>query len=353
MKKLITILALIALPLTGLYAQAPLTVKGSLNIAYNSRSQAKPTPGVKDVYELKVNVANSAVFSGKIYDQPQIIDGWINKKVIQPRVLKYDVACDAVNPQNPTQTRNIGRMFGDVPITPDGVYKYDSGSLVVDILPMGSAAGFTSKFGGQALGKPMNRPANWMDTLRRETINITRNVNGKQLTVALKKYDKMDFVQVVLAQGPIQIYQPVTVNGSLIYDYDKSCWFFNNFAVQYADGGVIKIDRIAGTIRWVEDPQRESNGIGQYEFDVRVNEPVSDGTGAFAAQADESAFFTTDTNIPGLTGTMKYKDTINSAGATTSSQVAIDLTGNNISKQQVMVLSKVIIFASVVPMNSD
>jgi hypothetical protein len=50
---------------------------------------------------------------------------------------------------------------------------------------------------------------------------------------------------------------------------------------------------------------------------------------------------------------MKYKDTLKDDGDTLSSQVAIDLSGNNITKQQTMVLCKMIIFAAVVPMNSD
>ena len=43
-------------------------------------------------------------------------------------------------------------MYGFVPINSDGNYDYDKGNLVVDILPMGDAGGFTSKFSGQAAG---------------------------------------------------------------------------------------------------------------------------------------------------------------------------------------------------------
>ena len=45
------------------------------------------------------------------------------------------------------------------------------------------------------------------------------------MTVSLKRYDKMEFHNVVLAEVPVQIYQPVTVNGQMLYDYDKNCWF--------------------------------------------------------------------------------------------------------------------------------
>jgi hypothetical protein len=333
-----------------------LFIKGTMNITYNTHQNPAGTKGIQDVYDINLNVANSVVFHGKMSDTPQIIEGMFSKSVTQPRTLKYDVDCDVVNPANPSQTRNIGRMYGIVPITSDGVYDYDKSSLVIDILPMGNAGGFTSKFSGQAAGKPLVRPANWTDTIR-ETVNINRLVNGKPMTVSLKRYDKMEFHNVVLAEGPVQIYQPVTVNGQMLYDYDKNCWFFNNFTVQYADNGTVKIDRVTGTIRWVKNAQRKINGLGQYEYDIRVNEPAPDAAGVFAAPTDESAFFTSNTTVPGLTGTMKYKDTIKDDGTedglTLSSAVTIDLTGSNITKQQLMVLNKVAIFASVIPMNSD
>jgi len=348
----------------------PLFIKGDMNIKFNTHLNPPGTKGIQDSYNININVANSTLFHGKMTDRPQIIDGWINKTIVQPRSLMYDVDCDVVNPRNPSQTRNIGRMYGFVPISSDGVYHYGSEGnenpkpLVIDILPMGNAGGFTSKFNGTAAGKPLIRPKNWTDTVR-DTVNINRLVNGKPMTVSLKRYDKMEFNNVILAQGPIQIYQPVTVNGTMLYDYDKKCWFFNNFTTQYAEGTTIKIDRIAGTIRWVPDVHRAQTGLGQYEFDIRVNEPVPDGSAVFAAPSDESSFFSTDNTVPGLTGTMKYKDmfdpsTVDSVkdptgedAVTTSSTVTIDLNGNNISKQQLMVLAKVIIFASVIPMNAD
>ena len=163
----------------------------------------------------------------------------------------------------------------------------------------------------------------------------------------------MEFRQHVIGAGPVSIYQPVTVNGELLYDYDKSCWFFNNVTVQYADNGVVKIDRLSGTIRWVESPQRKVNGEGQYEFDIRVNEPPPSADAAFTTKAtDESAFFETDSTVPAVSGTFKYKDVIR-GDTTMSSSVTIDLTASNITKQQLMVVGKVVIFSSVVPMNAD
>jgi len=341
----------------GAFAQSnlpPTFIKGTMGIVFNTHQSPPNTKGIQDVYDININVANSALFHGKMTDRPQIIDGWISKAVTQPRTLHYDVACDVVNPRNPAQTKNIGKLYGMVPISSDGVYHYDQGSLSVDILPMGNAGGFASKFGGVAIGHPLSRPSNWMDTFQCEAVSITRSINGKNSTVVVKKYDKMDFSQTVIAAGPTQRYQPVTMNGQMYYDYDKNCWLLNNMTAQYTDPtGRVQIDRIAGTIRWVEDPNRKANGLGHYDFDMRLNEPPPNENAAFTAPADDSAFFTTDTTIPGLTGTMNYKDTLNADGDTLNSAVTIDLTGNNITKEQTMVLAKVLIFTAVIPFNSD
>ena len=369
MKKLIALVTAAAFTLIGDVAFAQtntsLFIKGDMNIKFNTHLNPPGTKGIQDDYVININVANSALFHGKMTDRPQIIEGWINKAITQPRSLKYNVDLDLINPNKPSQTKNIGRMYGFVPITSDGVYNYNNGSLLVDVLPMGNAGGFTSKFTGTAAGKPLVRPANWTDTLR-ETVNISRLVNGKPMTVSLNHYDKMEFNTVVLAMGPTQNYQPVTVNGTMLYDYDKKCWFFNNFTVQYAEGQNIKFDRVTGTIRWVPDTHRCSNGLGEYQFDVRVNEPLPDSSAAFTpTSTDESAFFSNDTAVPGLSGTMKYKDSFDPKtvdcekdptgdnAIVTSSAITIDLNSNNITKQQLMVLAKVIIFASVIPMNAD
>lgn len=329
------------------FAQTNFPVKGTIDIKFNTRQTEKPPPkGVKDVYTVAVNVANVALFHGTIQDQPQLIDGWISKAISQPRVLTYDINCDVVNPKNPSQTKNVGRMIGSVPISTEGVYQYDRGSLEVSILPMANVGGFSSKFGGSAEGKPLDRPANWLETLQRNAVSITRSVNGKTTTVVLKKYDKMEFKNHVVAAGPSANYQPVTILGEMLYDYDKECWFINNVTMQYAENNTIKIDRLTGIIRW----NKKSN---EYQFDIRVNEPPPSATAAFETNlSDESSFFETDTKVSALIGTWKYKDA--KRGETTlSSLVTIDLVGNNLTKQQTMALTKILVFSAVVPMNSD
>ena len=357
MKKTIALFLALAAFTASAQTNKPVTITGTMDI--NFKSKTTPGKGVRDQYDVTVNFSDSALFHGTIYDQPQIIErkSWsLAQGVTQPRILEYALDLDVINPHDPThrQTKNVGQMSGFVPISSDGVYHYDEGSLVVDTIQIGLAPGLHSKFDGTAAGKPLNRPKDWdWHSLVCKPVTVTRSVNGKVSAVVVAKYDKMDFHSVVLAEGPVQIYQPVTVNGQMLYDYDKNCWFFNNFSVQYAEGRDLKVDRVTGTIRWVEDPNRKSNGLGHYDFDIRVNEPAPDASSAFAAPSDESAFFSTDATVPGLTGTMAYKDNLNAGGDTLSSAVTIDLNGNNINKQQVMVLAKVIIFASVIPMNSD
>jgi len=330
----------------------PTFIKGEMDIQYNSRITPQAV-GIKDVYTLNINVSNSAVFKGSIKDTPLIMGGWTGGTIKQAKSLEFDVACDVVNPKNPAQSVNVGRIFGKVGIDQDGTYRYDSGAVQMSILPRGNAVGFDSKFAGITVGKPLARPANWMETLKRETVNIKRKVGGKIMTVALKRYDKMEFRQHVIAAGPIQMYQPVTVNGEALYDYDKFSWFFNNITVQYVVNNTVKIDRLSGNIRWVETPNRKVTGEGEYQFDIRVNEPPPSENAVFtASEGDESDFFETDTTLPALVGTMKYKDVLK-GDTTTSSKVTIDLTGNNLTKQQVMVLCKMVIFSMIAPMNSD
>jgi hypothetical protein len=158
----------------------------------------------------------------------------------------------------------------------------------------------------------------------------------------------MEFRQHVVAAGPAQIYQPVTVNGELFYDYDKSCWFFNNVTIQYAEQNQIKVDRLSGTIRW----DKASNA---YQFDVRVNEAPPSLENAFAAStaSDESAFFEVDNSLSTLTGKMLYKDRKDAKGNTLASDVTVDLLGSKLTKQQTMSLCKVLLFSTVVPMNAD
>lgn len=344
MKKLITItmlaVAMIARAQTNTPATTP-TITGTIDIQFGSRTQVdgngRPAVGAKDIYTINLNVANSALFKGTVIDSALVMGGWLGDTVLQRRGLIYDVQCDVVNPKNPAQVKNVGRLFGRVGIDQDGAYRYDIGSLQMSILPMGNAGGFDSKFSGTTAGKPLIRPANWLSEMTRGAVSIVRNVNGKPMKVTLRKYDKMEFKNHTIGAGPVAIYQSFRVSGEMLYDYDKSCWFFNDV--------IAGQDRLAGNIRWIK-------AANEYQFDIRVNEPPPSEAAAFSAATDESAFFETDDKVPCLTGTMKYKDTVK-GNQTVASFVTINLTGNNLTKPQTMALAKMIVFSAIVPMNSD
>src|SRR5688572_14725274 len=144
------------LPLLGLavatlaFAQQPPAetfVKGEATIRFNTRtstdSDGKPREGVTDKYTLKVNVSNSVQLRGTVEATP-----YVSKLVgsSQKAKLDYLIECDVINPKNPDQTRNIGRMFGMVPVDEKNVYHYDEGNLKTVVFPVGTAKGFESVF---------------------------------------------------------------------------------------------------------------------------------------------------------------------------------------------------------------
>ncbi len=320
-------------------------VKGTLNINYASRT----SPSAKDVYTLDMNVANSANFGGSITYTP-LVKGLVG--ISQPASLSYEIACDVINPKKPEQRRNVGRIYGAVPISPEGIYNFNNGSLRIGVVGMGSARAFEGKFGGHALGRPLIKADGWLDKLKNQAVNIQKTVNGKTITLSVKKYDKMSYRSHVLAQGPVQMYPEATVNGDMLYDYSRYVWYFQNVTVSYFINGRQVADRLTGNIRWVESPNRKANGEGEYQFDIRVNEPPPSESAIFAVASDESAFFETDSSIPSMTGAMKYKDTMQGE-TVTASAVQVDLQGNKLTKEQAMNIFKLVMLTSIVPINAE
>jgi hypothetical protein len=348
--KLLPTLLLVALCICPTFAQTPakLTVKGDLNIRFNTRTQTnsdgKPRAGVEDVYSLNLNVADSAIFKGTISYRPTIPGSVYGVK--QSAQLTFALDTDVVNPANLAQTRNVGKLSGIVPIDEKNAYHFSNGNAAITVFGAGTAKGFESKFSGLALGKPP--AAKGVAKLQQDVLRV---VNGKG-AVSVTKYDKMEFQQHIIAAGPVQIYPEATVNGVMVYDYARTAWYFQGLSVSYAADGKAMRDTITGNIRWVESPNRKTTGQGMYQFDVRVNEPPPSEAAVFAGSTDESAFFATDDVTPALTGTMNYKDTLVGEDVTAST-VQIALSANKLTKQQVMYLCKLLLLSSVVPINSD
>ncbi len=357
MKRLLTTILVGLYLLTSAFAQTPapvatkpppLAIKGTMKISYATRTQldgSSPKAGVVDTYALNVNVANSVLMKGTVTQLPFIKN---TMSANQLGRVAYDMDLDVVNPANPAQTRNVGRLYGSVPVDERNIYHFNEGeSVKIVVLPIGAAKGFESRFNGLALAKP---PV--VKSLMKQAQEAVRLVSSKGGAIVLTKYDKMEFQNHILPAGPVQIYPETTVTGTMFYDYGRSAWHFNNVTFVYGQEGRRYSDTLTGSIRWVESPARKSNGEGEYQFDIRVNEPPPSESAMFAAVADESSFFAVDNNTSALTGTLKYRDTI-VAGTVTASDVAIDLTSNGLTKQQVMYLGKLIFLSSVVPLNAE
>lgn len=365
MKKFACLLAMFALFVTSAMAQVttapatkPLGIYGSIEIDYRTRvnldEAGNPKPGVKDLYKYNLDVAELYNFSGNIETLPTLFSSTLGRET-QGAQNTFNLNLGVRNPADLSKMRPIGKLVGTVPIDKFGIYQFDQANLRMAINAAGTAKAMESYFRGRAAGKPPKNESS-IQKAQNQAQTIKRQYQGKVLAIKLVDYDKMDFNNLILPAGPLPTKYPETkVNGQMLYDYDRSVWFFNKVTMSYVgeDGKTI-VDRISGTVQWVEDPKRDVNGKGQYEFDVRVNEPETPAGEAsfFQAGDDESSFFAVDNTLAALTGTAVYQDTLKD-GVTEKSSVKIDMPSNKLSKLQVFNLAKVLWFVEVVPMNSD
>lgn len=360
MKRLImavmSVFMLLAIAMPAIAAD-PNAVKGKLGIEFYSRvkvdDSGNPLSGVKDVYTADFQVTDTLIFQGSIEHLPTILSATFGTEK-QAGTLMYNLGLLVVNPANPAQKRAIGKLVGGVLIDKKGVYNYDNGTLRIAVDATGRAAGFESYFRGTAAGKPP-KSTSLIARVKKQAATLTRQVKGRTVKLVVTDYDIMTFTGFSLAAGPVKTYPETRVDGEMLYDYERSAWYFRGLTMTYAgaDGKVVT-DKLTGNIKWVESPQRKTNGEGEYQFDVRFNEPEqqSGETAVFQPVEDEAAFFATDTTLPSLTGTAKYKDQMRGE-TVTSSVVTIDLAGNKLTKQQIVNAFKLIWLVSIVPMNSE
>lgn len=334
-------------------------INGSMAIDFKSHKDTddsgKPVAGVKDTYTLDVTVAETLQFGGKIEYLPPIFNSLGLSK--QDSQVYYNLDLGIKNPANLTAPpMNIGRFVGAVPVDRKGVYQYDRGTARIAVDAHGQSAGFESKFQGTAAGKPPVT-GSITEKVQQQALQLKRQVGGKQVAIAVTKYDKMQW-DATLPAGPVRMYPEAHISGEMLFDYERTAWYFNGVQITYQVGGKTVSDKLTGNIKWVKSPNYKSTGEGEYQFDVRVNEPEQGAQATEAAAfapADEAAFFASDTAIPSLQGRMKYKDSLINGDEdnVSASKVEIALTGNKLSKMQVVNLAKVFVFGDIVPMNSD
>jgi hypothetical protein len=339
-------------------------IVGTMNIDFKTRTQLDTTGDLKqgsaainvaDSYKLDLIVADTTQFAGEIQRFPKLYSSVLGRNKQDAR-LYYNVSLSVLNPRDLKQKKTVGKWVGTVPVDPQtGAYDLAGGSdqqsaLRVSVDAVGKAAAFQDTFGGKMMGKAEKKEGLGSSIYKRV-------VGNKTVEVKVTKSDPMSFNGVMLAKGPAEIYPKSTVNGKLDYDYETGNYYADNIKIRYTLDGKEVEDVITGTIKWVEDPDRATNGKGYYDFNLRFNEeknkPATTEGNAFEAMSDEDAFFAVDNSIPSLTGKIEYVDTFISGDTVpASSKVTYKLNANKLTKQQVVNFFKLWLIA-VGPTNDE
>jgi hypothetical protein len=323
-------------------------INGTMTIDFKTRTnpdrsgtlaEGSPALGVQDTYTFDFNVAKTTQYTGKIHRQPSLYTKVI-RSVKQKAAISFDTSLAVLNPRDLKQKRTVGKWVGKIPIDVNtGAYdlaggKADESPLRIAIDSVGGGQGFNDFFMGRLIGKAEKK-------VDLGTYTYKRLVAGKTVEVVVKKSDPMKFENMTLAKGPAESYPRTVVNGRLDYDYETGNWFTDGIRMKYSFNGKDYEDVITGSIKWVEDPNRSSNGKGQYEFNLRFNEEKNKSTkteaDAFKGLSDEEKFFAVDNTVPCLTGTIQYVDTmVAGSEAPSASKVTYKLDANKLTKQQIV-----------------
>lgn len=337
-------------------------ISGTMDIQFNTRTDLDDSGdlkansaklGVADKYNVNLTVAQTTQFTGSVSRQPNLFSKLIARKK-QEAKLTFDLSLVVLNPKDLSQKRTVGKWVGVVPIdTNSGAFLLqgdtkDDRPLRISVDTMGKAEGFQENFDGKLIGKAEKKEGLASYTYK-------RLVGGKEVSMTVKRVDPMKFEGIKLAKGPSGIYPTTIVNGRLDYDYETGNYLTDGIKFTYNADGKEVTDVVTGTIKWVEDPNRSSNGKGRYEFNLRFNEdkfkrPAGEAA-AFEAASEEDAFFSVDNTIPSLTGTVEYVDQM-SGETVSASKVTYKLDANKLSKTQVMNFAKLWIVA-VGPTNDE
>ncbi len=323
-------------------------IAGTMDIDFRTRSQLDSTGdlksgsaalGAKDKYKFDLTVAKTTKFTGEITRQPNLFSATLARKK-QEAQLWYSVDLAVMNPKDLKQSRVVGKWVGTVPVdTATGAFDLSGGSksespLRIAVDAVGSAKAFTDNFSGRMMGKAEKK-----ENLAEYTFK--RLVGNKTVTMTVKKSDPMRFDNLVLAKGPAEVYPRCVVTGRLDFDYETGNYLTDGIRFKYTLDGTEHEDIVTGSIKWVEDADRATNGKGYYEFNLRFNEEknktAADEAKAFEKMSEEDAFFAVDNSVPCLTGRISYVDTTASGSeAPVSSKVTYSLHANKLTKQQIM-----------------
>lgn len=323
-------------------------IAGTMDIDFATRTnldttgdlkKGSPALGAKDSYKLDLAVAKTNQFTGTVTRLPNLYSSVLARKK-QEAQLHYSIDLAVRNPKDLSQKKTVGKWVGTIPIDTDtGAFDLSGGkakdsALRVSVDAVGKARAFQEAFAGKLVGKAEKK-----ESLASYTYK--RLVGNRSVQVVVKKSDPMRFDNIVLAMGPAESYPRTTVNGRLDYDYETGNYYTDGITFRYTLDGKEYEDVVTGSIKWVEDQDRATNGKGYYDFNLRFNEAKhkkATGEGAaFEKMSDEDAFFAVDDSIPSLTGRISYVDTMGSDGELPiSSRVTYGLNANKLAKQQIM-----------------
>lgn len=349
MKRSLLALALTATLTASALAQKTVNgpaISGTMDILFNTRltqnvgADGKPNKGVKDVYKINLK-AGATEFKGTIERTPRIASGILGREV-QRGSLFYSLALSV----NGTY---LGDWLGTVVTDDAGQYLWNgagdpNSKPRIQIQSVGNQAAFTDYFSGVMLGKG-SQPGG--------TAKFVRKLGGgKVATYTANNIDPMDFRQLVVAKGPLGAHYRFTVDGKLIYDRESGSWITEGISI--LPEGAKTPDKITGSIRWVEDPNRASNGKGEYVLNLRWNEDrVQTTEETFTGgEVDEESFFAVDKAKPGLTGKILYEDKVGTDDAVVSSKVTFDVIANNLERNQILAFLKLWL-VGVGPLNDE
>jgi hypothetical protein len=302
---------------TVIAAEPPITqdnfIKGTLAVAWETRLPQNrdgdyPKIDITDNYVYDVTVGTT-FYKGAVKCRPYIFSKHLGR-VLQVGDCKYDVNVGVINPNNPTQTKTVGKIVGNYAIDQNGQVNLADTPVRMEVQTIGQAKGFTSKYAGMFNGKPPKAETT-ISKLRAEavkkTATVTRMMGEKSITVNLGNVDPVTFQNTVLPSGPSGNYPETTVNGQLIYSYDTDNWF-PQLTLSQGDAK----DTLGGGIKWVE----ENKGVARYELNVILNEgkgATANEASAFADAKGEDAFFASDPSLSLINGIIGFRTAVGGA----------------------------------------
>jgi|GEM_PF-480745 len=282
-------------------------IDGKVSIEFNSRIAAlrggdlAATTSV-DRYTVDLQASNSLQVRGNIFRDPRIISSILGREQ-RPLTYRFDLNLSEKLPS--AESASSIPWSGSFMVSRSGEYQFTKSFL------LGA--------GKPVFGRVIGRAEQQSSALKNRLREYTRILPNRSVKVVAKEVDPIRLDNLSLPGGPGN-YPPLRIVGSFDFDYETGNWYAAPLTFNYTEAGVTRTDTITGSIKWIEDPNRATNGRGYYEFNLRLNEAAAQGVGAedefFQSKklSDEEAFFAIDNSLPGIFGEVQYQDSFDNSG---------------------------------------